>query len=62
MKRISPLQDNAEIVVRYMTSRYPVTHRLVSFPWVHTLQFLSSSILVGLSVLWEQVGRITRRL
>ena len=58
MKKLPGLQDNIQIVFNALQKLHPILHRILRFRWVHTIQFLSTSILIALSVLWDQVQSI----
>lgn len=54
-KRLSPLQDNIQLLITMITQHRPQLLKLFKFKWVHTTQFLSISVLLALSPLWNQV-------
>lgn len=55
-KRLNPLQDNIELLVSAMTRNQPQLVKIFKLKWVHTTQFLSISVLLALSPLWNQVA------
>eukprot|EP00210_Caulerpa_lentillifera_P006966 g6661.t1 len=54
-KRLHPLQDNIQFLVTTLSKSQPQLRTILRTKWVHTAQFLSVSILVPLSTLWDQV-------
>lgn len=59
-KRVPPLQDNVELLVKYMIEWRPYLRSTVMFRWADIKQFLGVTIALGVSVLWDQVGKCKR--
>lgn len=56
-KKVAGLQDNVELLVKYMMKGKPSLHSVVMFRWADIRHFLGVTIALAVSVLWNQVGK-----